>query len=211
MKTLVLGVASGISCYKSYDVARAIFNNGHKVIIILTKNAIEFGMSPKIFRALGCEIYTDQFSGYEKNNIGVEHIAIAQQCDCFCVAPSTANIIGKFANGIADDLLSTIHLAIPQYKNIDLYDEKMSDRILTNDEVITGKKIIPKIICPAMNNEMWDNYFVQENICKLAKLVRHGYKILGPVEGKLACGGEPKVGAMVDKKEIIKTILEELK
>lgn len=88
----------------------------------------------------------------------VRHISLAKQADLCLIAPATANLIGKVASGVADDMLSTVIMAIP------------SDRVY---------------ICPAMNTAMYENSIVQEN---LAKLKRHGYHFIDPKEGLLACG-----------------------
>ena len=88
----------------------------------------------------------------------VEHISLAKRADLCLIAPATANIIGKLASGIADDMLSTVVMAI---KNTPIY------------------------ICPAMNTAMYENGIVQENMAKLAK---HGYLFIDPKESLLACG-----------------------
>jgi phosphopantothenoylcysteine decarboxylase/phosphopantothenoylcysteine decarboxylase/phosphopantothenate--cysteine ligase len=88
----------------------------------------------------------------------IRHISLAQKADCFVIAPATANIIGKIASGIADDMLSTVVMAV---------------------------KNKPMIICPAMNTAMYENPVTQDN---MNKLQRYGYQFVEPKESLLACG-----------------------
>jgi phosphopantothenoylcysteine decarboxylase/phosphopantothenoylcysteine decarboxylase/phosphopantothenate--cysteine ligase len=122
----------------------------------MTKNAAEF-VTPLTFRTLTKNpVYTDSFA--EVTDFDVEHIGLAKQTDVFVIAPATANIIGKLASGIADDLLTTTALAV------------------------YGK---PALICPAMNTAMYEHPVVQKNIETLRAL---GYHFAEPREGLLACG-----------------------
>ena len=110
----------------------------------------------------------------EGANIEVKHISIAQKADVFLIIPATANIIGKIANGIADDMLTTTIMATTS----------------------------PVIFVPAMNNKMYENKIVQNNI---EKLKQYGYKIIEPSIGSLACGYEAK-GHLPKKEEIIEYV-----
>ena len=110
----------------------------------------------------------------KKEHIEVEHISLARKADLILVVPATANIIGKVANGIADDMLSTTIMA-------------------TTSNVI---------FAPAMNNEMYNNKIVQDNIKKLKK---YGYEFINPIEGNLACGYKA-IGKLAKKETIIEFI-----
>ena len=136
-KNIVLGVSGGIAAYKAPDLLRILQKSGATVKVAMTKNACKF-ISPLVFEAL-CQdkVLTDLFDGSYKNAIG--HIDLAKNCDVAIIAPATANIIAKLANGIADDALTTFMLAA------------------------CGRKII----CPAMNSAMYDNIAVKRNLTRL--------------------------------------------
>lgn len=139
-KKIVLGVTGGIAAYKSAELVRALIKKGAQVKVIMTKNAKEF-ITPLTMQTLSQnQVYTDMFVAADKFEMA--HITLADFADAFVIAPATANIIGKIAWGIADDLLSTTIMA----------EEK------------------PTLICPAMNDKMLANPVVQENIAKLKKL-----------------------------------------
>lgn len=138
-KSVLLGVTSSIAAYKSATIAHTLYKAGYNVDVIMSKNATEF-ITPLTFERLTnnkCIIDTfDRNFSYE-----VEHIALAKKADAVLIAPATANIIGKLANGIADDMLSTTVLACK----------------------------CPVYIAPAMNTNMYENPIVQDNIAKLKK------------------------------------------
>lgn len=138
-KTVLLGVSSSIAAYKMCNVARMLTKLGAEVHVSMTSNATNF-VHPLTFETLTqnkCLIDT-----FDRNfQYSVEHIAIAKKADVVLIAPATANIIGKIANGIADDMLTTTVMAC------------------------TCKKII----APAMNHNMYHNPIVQENIEKLRR------------------------------------------
>jgi len=136
-KCVVLGVTGGIAAYKSLDVVSLLRKNNVDVRVIMTKSATEF-VAPLTFQAISQNmVTTDMFS--EPKAWEIQHISLAQKADVFLVAPATANIIGKIANGIADDMLSTTIMA-------------------------TRAKVI---FAPAMNTNMYNNPIVQQNIEKL--------------------------------------------
>jgi phosphopantothenoylcysteine decarboxylase/phosphopantothenate--cysteine ligase len=138
-KKIVLGITGGIAAYKSAELTRALVREGAQVKVIMTKSAAEF-ISPLTMQTLsGDMVYTDMFVPTAKYDMA--HITLAEFADVFVIAPATANIIGKIASGIGDDLLSTTIMA-------------------------TDK---PILICPAMNDKMLANPIVQENIRKLKK------------------------------------------
>ena len=108
-KHIVLGVTGGIAAYKSAEVVSRLRHLGADVHVIMTRNAMEF-VTPLTFRTLAANpVVTDTFAEPEEWN--VEHVALAKLADIFVIAPATANILAKMANGIADDMLSTTVLA----------------------------------------------------------------------------------------------------
>ncbi|MGG7176045.1 bifunctional phosphopantothenoylcysteine decarboxylase/phosphopantothenate--cysteine ligase CoaBC [Clostridium paraputrificum] len=139
-KCVVLGVTGGISVYKALDVVSSLRKNEVDVRVIMTKSATEF-VAPITFQSISQNIVTtDMFE--EPKAWEIQHISLAKRADVFLVAPATANIIGKVANGIADDMLSTTIMA-------------------------TRAKVI---FAPAMNTNMYTNPIVQRNIEKLKNL-----------------------------------------
>jgi phosphopantothenoylcysteine decarboxylase/phosphopantothenate--cysteine ligase len=109
MSLIVLGVSGGIGAYKAVEVARGLQKQGHEVATIMTRSARRF-VGPVTFEAITRrEVITDQWK--PGANADIEHIALASSADLLLVAPATANIIGKFANGIADDFLTSLYLA----------------------------------------------------------------------------------------------------
>ncbi len=138
-KNILLGITGGIAAYKMASVASSLTKRGHDVHVVMTESAQEF-ISPVTFRAItGLPVETDLFSEPEKHE--VKHISLADKTDIALIGPATANIIGKIANGIADNLLSTIITAITT----------------------------PVIIAPAMNVNMFNNSIIQENLDYLSK------------------------------------------
>ncbi len=136
-KHILLGVTGGIAVYKLLDVASKLRKLGYEMNTIMTESACEF-VKPLSFETLTNNyVVTDTFARPHKWE--VEHIALAKKADLMLIAPATANIIGKLANGIADDMLSTTVMAAR----------------------------CPVVIAPAMNTAMYDNPIVQENIAYL--------------------------------------------
>lgn len=136
-KTVVLGVTGSIAAYKTVNLARMLMKLGAQVQVLMTQNAVNF-INPITFETLTqhkCLIDTfDRSFEYS-----VEHVALAKKADVVMIAPASANVIGKIANGIADDMLTTTVMACP----------------------------CKKIIAPAMNHNMFHNPIVQDNIKKL--------------------------------------------
>jgi len=136
-KKIVLGITGGIAAYKSLSLIRLFKKAGHEVKVVITKNGVQF-VTPLSLETLSQNaIYSDCFA--PNDSYSVEHISHADWADVVVVAPATANIIGKFANGIADDALSTLLLAVKK----------------------------PIFIAPAMNVNMYENASVQRNIERL--------------------------------------------
>lgn len=139
---IVLGVGGGIAAYKSAELVRALEARGHTVQVVMTEAAQQF-VQPLTFAALtGKKVITDLFSKAGSADSGdtlssaVEHIAVAQENDVLVVAPATADLLGRFANGLADDFLTTLYLAF------------------------AGKVLL----CPAMNTAMWAHPATRRNV-----------------------------------------------
>ncbi len=138
-KKILCGVTGGIAAYKAADLVSKLTRQSYSVHVVMTDHAREF-VGPATFRALsGNPVVTSLFAPAEEL---IPHISLSEDVDLCIIAPATANIIGKIANGIADDILTTSILACSA----------------------------PKLIVPSMNTQMWDNPLVQENISKLKKL-----------------------------------------
>lgn len=142
-KVVVLGVTGGIAVYKAADLVSRLVKHGLHVHVIMTAAAQEL-VTPLTFRTLsGNPVITDLFA--DSPLWRVQHIALAEQADLFAIVPATANIIGKIANGIADDMLSTTVMAAN----------------------------CPVFLAPAMNVHMWENPILQNNIQRLTALGYH--------------------------------------
>lgn len=160
---ILLGVTGSIAAYKSFELIRLFRREGWNVTVVLTRAAVKLA-GIETFRALtGREVAVELFPTHRVSTNSIEHIDLASQPDLTVIAPATANLIGKLAHGIADDLLTTILIAIPATK------------------VNAGRVLL----APAMNANMWANPVVQDNIARLAA---RGYCIINPEAGELACG-----------------------
>lgn len=175
-KTIVLGVTGSIAAYKSASLASALVKEHADVHVIMTRNAVNF-INPITFETLTHnKCITDTF---DRNfEFDVKHISLAKKADLFMIAPATANIIGKLASGIADDMLSTTVMAAK----------------------------CPVVLAPAMNTAMYDNSIVQENMNKLRM---HGYTVIEPSDGYLACGDTGR-GKMPEPEYLKDIILHEI-
>lgn len=153
---VLLGVSGGVAAYKVVDLASKLTTIGACVKTVMTENACRF-IGAKSFEAVTCSaVFTSMWS--QPENHQSTHIALVDWADIVVAAPATANIIGKAANGICDDLLSTTLCAA------------------------WGK---PILMAPAMNCNMWANSAVQRNVRTLKEA---GVELTGPVEGRLANG-----------------------
>jgi phosphopantothenoylcysteine decarboxylase/phosphopantothenate--cysteine ligase len=141
---IALGVSGGIACYKAAEIVRRLQDRNFDVIVMMTKSATQF-VTPLTFRALsGNKVYTDIFEGANSGGEfegAFDHILVAQDVSLFLVAPATAGCIAKLAAGIADDFLTTFHLAVNS----------------------------PVVIAPAMNGRMWEHPSVQANLKTLVQ------------------------------------------
>jgi phosphopantothenoylcysteine decarboxylase / phosphopantothenate---cysteine ligase len=139
-KTVVVGLSGGIACYKAADVVRHLRSGGARVRVVMTRSAGEF-ITPLTLQTLAGEpVSTDLFDLTQESEIG--HIRLADTADAIVVAPATANLIGKAAHGLGDDLLTTVLLATRA----------------------------PVLLAPAMNVHMWENRLVQANLRTLREL-----------------------------------------
>src|SRR5467141_3242820 len=133
-KKIALGVTGGIACYKAAEVLRGLQRAGCVVRVAMTKRACEF-IQPLTFRALsGSHVIVDDYA--PDNPDPIAHITFSQSVDLLLIAPATANIIAKFANGVADDFLTSTYLA----------------------------STAPALVAPAMNTTMWQHPATQRNI-----------------------------------------------
>lgn len=138
-KTILIGITGGIAAYKIYELIRMYKKNGFNVKVITTQNAMNFVSELTLTTLSNNEIYTDNFDMKEYKP---EHISLCDEGDILVIAPATANTISKIANGICDNLLTSIACAFNK----------------------------PVYIAPAMNTNMWNNSIIQENIQKLKNL-----------------------------------------
>lgn len=140
-KNILLAVTGGVAAYKMADVASMLVKQGADVHVVMTKNATNF-IPAETFQVLTKnKVYTDCFDEDPDDYVNVPHISLGTSADCILVAPATADVIGKIANGIADDMVTTTILPA----------------------------LCPVLIAPSMNGYMFDNPIVQDNISKLKK------------------------------------------
>jgi phosphopantothenoylcysteine decarboxylase/phosphopantothenate--cysteine ligase len=197
--TILLGVTGGVAAYKAVELASRLTASGAKVTTVMTENACRL-VGPKSFEAVtGSAVYTSLWNPNDTQfticdlrpdkppvklgakylaprfTRGSVHISLVDWAELVVVAPATANIIGKIANGICDDLLST---------------------------TLCACWAKPKLLAPAMNNNMWENPAVQRNVEILKKM---GYELIGPVKGRLACGTEA-IGRMAEPQDVLEAI-----
>lgn len=171
-KKILVGVTGGIAAYKTCSLVNMFLKEGADVKIVMTEGATKF-VTPLTFQSLtNHPVYTDMWQTYNKDE--VEHISLAKWADVMVISPATANIIGKIAHGIADNLLTTVVMALP--------------------------KETPVLIVPAMNTNMWENPIVQKNVETL--LEHKKYKFIDPRKGVLACRDEGS-GKIADNAEIL--------
>ena len=157
MKNILLAITASISGYKSCEIISILRKKDYNVKCIMSKDAKWFVTEITLETLSGNKVVSDMFSLPEKRI--PEHISLAEDSDIILVAPATADIIAKVASGICDDIVSCTICA--------------SDK--------------PVVFAPAMNDKMYNNPIVQDNIRKLKVL---GYYFIGPIKGHLACGRE---------------------
>ena len=178
MSHIVLAVSASVSLYKACDLASKLTQAGHAVRAVLTPRAAQL-VNPQLFAAVSGEpAYTDEFDATRKGSM--DHIDLGRWADLLVVAPASADLIGRLANGLASDLVTTTALAIP------------ADR--------------PRLVAPAMNPQMLGQPVVQRN---LARLVEDGWTLVEPGEGHHACGDAGR-GRLAEPADIQRRIAEVL-
>ena len=155
-KHIVIGISGGIAAYKIPELIRILRKEGAEVKVTTTKNALEFVTELTLQTLSGNKVYSDVFAAINEHS--TEHISLPDWADVMVVAPATANVLGKMANGIADDALTTTFCAMRK----------------------------PVVIAPAMNDKMYHCPAAQEAMLKLAKW--DNVTMLDCAEGELACG-----------------------
>lgn len=160
MKTIILGVSGSIAAYKAADLVSMLVKKGFDVHVVMTKNGAAF-ITPLTMQSLSRNrVFVDVLQ--EDNPQEIIHVNLPQRADLMLIAPATANIIGKIAHGIADDMLTSMVLAAHK---------------------------IPMLIAPAMNTRMYENAATAHN---LEILKQRGWKEIEPRVSRLACGYEGK-------------------
>lgn len=155
VKSIVLGVTGSIAAYKACEIVSLLRKGGYDVTVLMTREAAHF-VTPLTFQALSCNrAVIDMFESPGEWDIA--HTSLADKADLVLIAPATAHIIAKIAHGLCDDIVSCVVCATRA----------------------------PVLIAPAMNDKMYRNAAVQENIRILKS---RGYKFVGPIKGSLACG-----------------------
>ena len=174
MKNILVGVTGGIAAYKSAGIVSLLKKKGYNVKVVMTENATKI-IGPLTLETLSRNrIYVDMWDN--NPHYEVEHISLADWADMVLIAPATYNIIGKIANGIADDMLTTILAAVSVRK--------------------------PVFFALAMNVNMYENPILKENINKLSSF---GYRFIDVEEGLLACNYSAK-GRMSEPENIVEEI-----
>lgn len=179
-KTIVIGVCGGIAAYKIAEVVSRLRKLNADVHVIMTENATKF-VTPLTFRTLSRNlVVTDMFAEPDPANWEIKHVSLAQKADIIVIAPATANIIGKVASGVADDMLTTTVMATKA----------------------------PVVFVPAMNHNMYENSILQQNIAKLSGLgyIFMEPDVGTMAEGSVGKGRLPEPEAIVNK--IIEVLLK---
>lgn len=175
-RRIVLCVSGGIAAYKSVELLRQLQRAGADVKVVMTNNARAFVGDITFAAISGHPVFTGMFG--EMADPEMRHISWARDVDAVVVAPATANTIGKLAGGIADDALSTLMMAVTA----------------------------PRLICPAMNTQMYENLAVQRNVDILEG---DGFIIVEPGQGELACK-ETGPGRLADPEVIVERVVDAL-
>lgn len=179
-RNILIGVCGGIAVYKTCEIIRQLVKEGFSLKVMMTDAAAQF-ITPLTFQTLSRNaVCLDMFTVLKEGQI--KHISLADWADLCLLAPLSANTLSKIANGICDNLLTTVVCALPPKTKV--------------------------LLAPAMNENMWKNPIVQANLDKLVSLKK--YIILAPQKGELACGiyGE---GRMAEPKNIFTQIKSVLK
>ncbi len=174
-KKIVLGLSGGVACYKAAELCRALAKEGATVHVVMSEAATHFITTVTMQALSGNTVYTDQWDPRVANNMA--HIDLTRGADAILIAPCSADFMRKLAHGVCDDLLSTLCLARPQ--------------------------LVPLLVAPAMNVEMWSNPATQRNV---AQLRSDGIRIFGPAAGEQACG-ETGLGRMLEPLDLLEELV----
>lgn len=157
MSNILLGVSGSVAIYKACDLASKLTQANHRVRVLMTRHAQSL-VNPQLFEAVtGEPAFTSEWGADRK--AAMDHIDLARWGDILVVAPCSADLAARFAHGLADDLITTVALAMPRTK--------------------------PRCVCPAMNPHMLEAAPVQRN---LAQLASDGWNVMQPGAGLVACG-----------------------
>ena len=174
MSNVLLCVSGSVAIYKACDLASKLTQRDHTVRVLMTKHAAEL-VSPQLFEALtGEPVHTAEWGRDRK--AAMDHIDLARWGELMLVAPCSADLAARLAQGLADDLITTVALALPRER--------------------------PRFACPAMNPVMFSAPSVQRN---LAQLSRDGWRVMKPAEGPMACGDVGE-GRLPEPAEILEWI-----
>ena len=179
MSNFLIGVTGCIAAYKVADITSALIKNGHKVKIIMTENAKKF-ITPLTLATISKNPIYDESTEWATNSAAIEHIELSKWANIYAIVPATANTITKLTNGIADNLLTSTYLAF---------------------NCSSENKGV--VICPAMNTNMWNQLWFQDNLTILTE--RHRHLIIKPIEGILACG-DTGIGKLPSTKDIVQSL-----
>lgn len=179
MAKIVLVAGASVAIYKACDLASKLAQAGHAVRAVLTPRAAKL-VSPQLFESVTGEAAAVDEFGPERRG-AMDHIELAKWAELLLVAPASAGLIARLAHGQADDLASTLALAVPAER--------------------------PRLVAPAMNPTMLESRPVQRN---LALLREDGWRVLEPASGHTACGDEGK-GRLPETPELLRAVAEALK
>lgn len=174
-RKILLGITGGVAAYKAAELTRGLKKSAIDVQVVMTDAATKFITATTLQALSGRKVYTDLWDDSIANNMA--HIELSRDADAIIVAPTSADFIAKLANGLCNDLLSTLCIA-------------------------RNARACPLMLAPAMNREMWENPVTQRNV---ARLLADGIIILGPDAGDQACG-ETGMGRMLEPDAILAAI-----
>jgi phosphopantothenoylcysteine decarboxylase / phosphopantothenate---cysteine ligase len=172
IRRIVLGITGGVAAYKSAELTRALKKSGIDVQVVMTDAATKFITEATLQALSGKRVFTDLWDESIPN--GMAHIELSRDANAILVAPASADFMAKLANGLCNDLLSTLCIA-------------------------RNAAACPLMLAPAMNREMWENPATQRNV---ARLIADGVIILGPDSGDQACG-ETGMGRMLEPETLL--------
>jgi phosphopantothenoylcysteine decarboxylase/phosphopantothenate--cysteine ligase len=175
-RKIILGISGGVAAYKACELARRLQDEGAQVQAVMTRAAQHFVGAATLQALTGRPVFEDLWDARVPD--GMAHIALSRDADAIVVAPASANLMGRLANGLCEDLLATLALAR----------RRAQCRLL---------------LAPAMNVEMWEHPATQRN---LARLREDGTRILGPARGAQACG-ETGLGRMLEPEFILAELI----